>query len=376
MRARLPTALAALVLALTACGGNGSPPDRIVFEHGPHLARGATCAECHAAAGAGTPGASAHPLPPLEVRQSAHPGSRAPSALERPLLPTEAECRTCHDDPAEDRCTRCHTSPERAGSYAMRTDDIRFDHAEHERAGQGRCVSCHGVGADTGSVLAFHPARPAMDTCTNACHRADMQAMRCDGCHTDLHRYRIDDVALVDHGPGFLRRHGEAARAGDALCATCHDPSFCEECHLSAPGLSLEALEPMLAHRDFVHRGDFLSRHGMEADLERGTCARCHGVSFCDGCHQQSGVGGGVAPGSPHPPGWLDPLSPFGHARAARRDMLSCVSCHEADAETTCVPCHRVGGVAGNPHPPGFGGGMDPMLHAVCRACHVEGWRR
>jgi hypothetical protein len=215
-----------------------------------------------------------------------------------------------------------------------------------------------------------------MQTCTGSCHQDEMRELRCDGCHTDLYRYGIDEIALIDHGPGFLRRHGEPARADSRLCSQCHDPSYCEDCHLSAPGMQLEVIEPMLQHRDFIHRGDFISRHGIEADLERGTCARCHGTPFCDDCHQQSGVGGGVGAASPHPPGWLDPVSPFGHARAARRDLMSCVSCHEADAETTCVPCHRVGGVAGNPHPPGFGAGIDPLLSGVCRACHVEGWRR
>ena len=358
-----------LFIALSACSGP-PPRDRIVFDHGPHLMRGDTCADCHA-------GAEGEPVEAtLETRSAAHPSVRAPSALLRPLLPTEAECRTCHDDEERDRCPRCHTSPERAGTYAVRTDDIRFDHAQHERAEQGLCVRCHGVGADTRSVLTFAPRRPDMQTCTGSCHQDEMRELRCDGCHTDLYRYGIDEIALIDHGPGFLRRHGEPARADSRLCSQCHDPSYCEDCHSSAPGMQLEVVEPMLQHRDFIHRGDFISRHGIEADLERGTCARCHGTPFCDDCHRLSGVGGGVGAASPHPPGWLDPVSPFGHARAARRDLMSCVSCHEADAETTCVPCHRVGGVAGNPHPPGFGAGIDPLLSGVCRACHVEGWRR
>jgi hypothetical protein len=284
-------------------------------------------------------------------------------------LPTETECRTCHHEPERDRCDRCHTDPSHARTYADRTDDIHFDHAVHRDATEGRCVSCHGRA--THSVRTFEPVRPAMETCTNGCHREDMQALRCTGCHADLHRYRIDDVALIRHPPGFLRRHGTTARVDSSLCTQCHEPTFCEDCHQSAPGAPLEAWMPSQAYRDFVHRGDFLARHGTEADMERGTCARCHGTDFCDGCHRQSGVGGSVSSTSPHPPGWLDPLSAFGHASAARRDLLSCVSCHEADAERTCVPCHRVGGVAGNPHPPGFGGGMDPTRLGVCRACHA-----
>lgn len=346
-----------LALVLCACTPSVPARDHVRFTHGPHLAAEMTCTRCHARAASGDAG---------EI--SSAPSARVSSA--RPLLPSEADCRSCHTDPERDRCERCHTAPERAARYDEREDDIRFDHSRHDDAEQGRCVSCHG--REGTSAAAFEPIRPSMDTCTDSCHRDDMRALRCVRCHSDLHRYRIDDVAMIGHPPGFLRRHGTTARVDSALCTQCHEPSFCEECHLSSPGAPLEAWSPRSAHRDFVHRGDFVARHGAEADLERGTCARCHGVDFCDGCHRQSGVGGGVAPGSPHPPGWLDPVSSFGHAQAARRDLLSCVSCHEADAEQTCVPCHRVGGVAGNPHPPGFGAGNDPMRLGVCRVCHAR----
>lgn len=364
----------ALALVLGACSRPAPPRDHIVFDHGPHLSRGAGCSDCHAGALAsdGTIGGAPAPAPeagtadavPADWTRVPHPSADA-----RPLLPTEAACRACHDDSASDTCERCHTQPTAPGPYDPPETDIVFDHARHDAPGEGQCVRCHA--GDARTALGFEPGRPTMATCTTSCHQEDMRALRCAPCHTDLHRYRIDDVALLDHGPGFLRSHGVSARADSSLCTQCHEPTFCEDCHLSAPGMPLEVIEPTAVYRDFVHRGDFLSRHGVEVDLERGTCARCHGVSFCDDCHRVSGVGGGVAPGSPHPPGWLDPLSAFGHARAARRDLLSCVSCHEADAETTCVPCHRVGGVAGNPHPPGFGGGMDPLVSGVCRACHV-----
>lgn len=357
-------AMACIALVLTACHAPSPPRDRIIFEHAPHLAEGISCARCHGAA------APEEELEGEDDDPAAADNEAHPSATGRPLLPAEADCKSCHDDPETDRCDRCHTQPRHPATYAESDDDIRFDHAEHTRSDQGMCVRCHGGGTQT--LAAFEPRRPRMSTCTSSCHADDMRELACARCHSDLHRFRIDDVSLVSHGPGFLRRHGEQARTDSALCTQCHEPTFCEDCHMSAQGAPLEMFEPTAVYRDFVHRGDFLARHSVEVGLERGTCVRCHGVSFCDGCHQASGVGGSVAANSPHPPGWLDPLSPFGHARAARRDMLSCVSCHEQDAEQTCVPCHRVGGVAGNPHPPGFGGGgMDPLRHSVCRACHT-----
>lgn len=351
----------ACALALLACRAPAPPRDQIRFSHAPHLAEGLTCARCHPV-----------PAPHDDDEHDddpVQPASR-PMSRTRPLLPAEADCRSCHDDPVRDRCERCHTEPRRAAGYAERVTAIRFDHGGHSQAVAGRCVRCHSGGAAR-TVSAFEPRLPQMSNCTTSCHQDDMRALSCARCHTDLHRYRIEDIAILNHGPGFLRRHGIPARTDSALCTQCHEPTFCEDCHVTAQGPPLEMFEPTAVYRDFVHRGDFVARHGIEVGLERGTCVQCHGVSYCDGCHQASGVGGSVALGSQHPPGWLDPLSAVSHARAARRDMLSCVSCHEQDAERTCVPCHRVGGVAGNPHPPGFGAGMDAFRHAVCRACHM-----
>lgn len=373
-------ALASLLcVTLVACGGRAEPRDEIVFAHGAHLAEGMTCVRCHqgvergdaaeADEDAGDEDAGAEDAgvghAPVVLPIPEHPSSAT-----RPLLPAEADCRSCHDDAARDTCARCHTAPQRAGRYAEREREIHFDHSVHAQPGEGRCVVCH---ASTGgrTEATYAPGMPSMQSCTGSCHQEAMRTLDCALCHSDLHRYRIEEVTVLDHGPGFLRRHATPAIADPALCTQCHDPTFCEDCHLSSPGMPLEVLNPDAQYRDFVHRGDFLSRHGTEADLERGTCLRCHGTPFCDGCHHASGVGGGVGPGSPHPPGWLDPSSAFSHARAARRDLISCVACHEADAETTCVPCHRVGGVAGNPHPPGFGQGTDPLAHGVCRACHA-----
>ncbi len=336
----------ALVLGASATAGISCTPtpalDHILFAHGPHLARGSSCTDCHG-------GGADH---------------------EADLMPSEESCRSCHDDPARDRCGYCHSEPSAPRGYERPVASIRFDHAGHEAPRQGECVQCHN--GERRALAVFEPQSPVMSNCTDGCHAEEMRGMECLACHRDLGRYRLGDLVTIGHPPGFGRDHATAARTDNALCAQCHEPNFCGDCHTASPGLPLEVLEATRVYRELVHRGDFQSRHAIEADLERGTCTRCHGTSFCDDCHRLSGVGGGVAAGSPHPPGWLDPASPFGHARSARRDLLSCVACHESDAESRCVPCHRVGGVAASPHPPGFGGGQDPLAHGVCRACHVR----
>lgn len=342
-------ALGCLALALGCNRGTVMQPDRIRFSHGPHLRAGNRCLDCHdgviAPAGAGA-------------------GTRAAA------LPSEARCRSCHTRPEQQRCGFCHTEPRAPGTWAPRHRELVFRHDTHVARARGGCVGCHGAGASDDEAAGFEPGIPAMATCTDSCHAADMRQMACSKCHTSLRRYTVEQLAVVRHGEGFARRHGTAARASGGLCGQCHEPTFCVRCHSAAPGPPLADLEPLANTRDFVHRGDFMARHADEARLQQGTCTRCHGVDFCDGCHQASGVGGRVGPGAAHPPGWLDPLSPRGHARAARRNILACASCHESDATQVCVPCHREGGGAGNPHPPGFAAGFDRRSHGVCVACH------
>lgn len=336
-----------VALAAVACSRPAAVTrDRIKFSHGPHLRAGQSCTSCH--------GALADP-----------------NAQGRPTgMPTEASCRACHTAPAQQQCSYCHTVPAAPQRFARSDRELTFSHARHSTRVLGNCVQCHGVGANTETVNRFEPRVPDMNGCLGSCHSDDMRALACNRCHQNLRRYPIESVSVVHHGPGFGRHHSVEARASGGMCAQCHEPTFCGQCHVAAPGVPLADLEATSVTRDFVHRGDFMARHPDEARFNNATCMRCHGADFCDGCHRASGVGGGVGPASTHPPGWLDPASPNGHARAARRNLLSCVSCHESDAVSVCAPCHRVGGVARSPHPPGFRAGIDAQQHAVCLACH------
>jgi len=349
-----PSLVVGLVLGLVAVAATmpgcarhrRNARDQIIFGHGSHAKAGLGCPSCHQAA-------------------------LAEGTQDADLLPAKSTCTDCHTAPEEQECSYCHTNPTKAGPYQRDPRRIHFEHVAHENPAKGECVRCHASDVDTTSLANFEPHAPDHDDCSS-CHQADFRTLECAGCHVDLSDYELVDLVEYQHPLGFVQRHGNAAKSDAAVCTQCHEPTFCNDCHIAAPrAVPLELVEHTQVWRDFVHRGDFLTRHAVEAQLERNQCALCHGVSFCDGCHRESGIGGSVAPGSPHPPGWLDPTSPNGHARAARRDLLSCASCHESDAEATCAPCHQVGGVAGNPHPPGFGMGLNPREHALCRACHV-----
>lgn len=345
-----------LALLVAACTPRSAPTgDDIRFAHGPHLRANVACLQCHGA-GLMDAGVDAGAIPP---RVDA--------------LPREAQCRACHTRPEQQRCDFCHTDPRAPRGWRRPDRELVFDHRPHIARLNGGCVRCHGAGADDERAARFEPRVPDMATCADSCHSRDMRAMACARCHRSLSRYTPDELSLVRHPPGFARGHGVEARVNERLCGQCHEPSYCARCHGAGQGVPLAAVEPMRAWREFIHRGDFLARHGAEARLDQSSCVRCHAVESCDGCHRARGVGGSVAPGSVHGPGWLDPFSPRGHARAARRDLLTCVACHESDATRTCVPCHRVGAAAGNPHPPGFSAGLDPQRHGVCLACHREG---
>ncbi len=347
--------LAALVVA--SCGrpdGGVAGRDHIKFRHGTHLGAGIGCTRCHSGTSATTGNADSPRMDQWAGR------------------PTEAQCRGCHSQrPEQQRCDFCHTQPQAPRPYERVNRDLRFSHTNHAPRVRGNCMTCHGAGANMSSLAAFSPTIPHMDTCATRCHGADMRALNCSRCHTSLRRFAMDEISTPRHGPGYARHHGAEARAMANACSQCHEVTFCSRCHSAAPGMPVADLDPMAVTRDFVHRGDFFARHSDEARFQTNSCTRCHGVEFCDGCHRTSGIGGGVGPGNTHPPGWLNPGSPNGHAREARRNLLSCVACHESDAVAVCTPCHRVGGAAPNPHPPGFRAGIDQNQHSICLVCHA-----
>jgi hypothetical protein len=117
-----------------------------------------------------------------------------------------------------------------------------------------------------------------------------------------------------------------------------------------------------------------LVRHSLEARSTPAKCLRCHTSSSCDNCHIERGVSAGHPNAlNRHPMGWVghDTFSSNFHGRAARRDPLSCMACHDHGPATNCIECHRVGGPGGNPHPKGWHSSRSAH-DAMCRYCHVN----
>lgn len=274
--------------------------------------------------------------------------------------PHEERCLDCHEK-TEKRCESCHKAKDGAQTcdFRPRTSGIEFSHAKHLEVVEGRCQECHSEGSAS-SAKEIRPPR-MLEVCMS-CHRRDFREIRCKACHSDLVENPVRPVRLFSHDADFRKRHAELAKGDERVCAHCHRPDFCSDCHTRLDVLVPEIKLSERVDRDLPHRHDFLTRHAIEARADPSRCWTCHEIRQCNECHQARKAGG-------HPPGWMDRSSGSFHGREARRDIVACASCHDRGWESNCVRCHRVGGAGGNPHPPGFGSRLGKGS-PVCRACH------
>jgi hypothetical protein len=326
MRGRFGIALLAAAIA-GACGTAGT---QVRFEHRQHFRSGVSpsCAACH---------------------NIAH---------ERPQ-PDRLACYVCHGESADELIAKTTLAVEK---------HVSFSHGKHaayldlERG----CAQCHGAVART------EPTAPPMDKCL-ACHRASFDANRCTSCHAGRALARLVPKSFMAHGPSWIRAHGPDAMRSQATCLACHAEAACADCHDTTQALRAEVRNPDAITAGYVHRGDYLTRHAIEARQQPAPCLGCHEPASCDGCHAKRGVSAAsVGARSPHPIGWVgnDTQSANFHGRAARHDVAECAACHDQGPGTGCIRCHRVGAVGGTPHrrgsePPG------QKTSAPCRYCHA-----
>lgn len=361
MNARV-SILLALAVGAAACGPKAAKESpaatkepAYVFPHSTHVDSDVACTNCHQMDKAKRLDA--------KVRH-----------VQLPARPSKQKaCQDCHDtDPAAKLPAR--TRPFR----------LTFDHAAHLPRVKGDCKVCHATQPEPGDTQPKIPPMAACTGCHN--HQQDFAQARCMPCHTDLKGFK-PETAFAHEGD-WLRTHGSLARMGAESCAACHDQTYCAECHSPTTAAGRPSIVfPERVDRSFIHRGDYVSRHMIEAGANPASCARCHGPAFCQSCHEQQGmsqfVPGYRRPASHDQANWAMPASAGAlpkHAHAGRRDILSCAGCHDQGAQATCVGCHRVGGVASNPanpngpHPSSFVSkhrGDDKAGNPTCAACHT-----
>jgi hypothetical protein len=291
-----------------------------------------------------------------------------------PVLPKEKQCLQCHKDRQND-CKMCHTTVKARGRVVeeVQPQTLRMSHADHIARVKEDCTVCH---KQLPNPMRSAQSQPKMDACLG-CHEhaQEFQEGRCAVCHLDLARYGPTPLGTFTHAGDFVREHMRAARSAPETCASCHDQTFCSDCHNSTVGLKVETKFPERVDRDFIHRNDFISRHAIEQKADPASCARCHGTSFCETCHTAQNLTAlGSNPRSPHPAGFTLPGSTQFHGLEARRDIASCASCHDQGAQSNCVGCHKVGGIGGNPHPIGYESQhphSEIARNGMCAYCHA-----
>lgn len=335
--------LTALVLSVVVACGATAPPR---FPHALHLAK-------------------------IDCGRSGNPG-----CLDCTSCHAVSDRERAHHFPDAVSCERCHRKDahEVAAAVAVRdatpSGEIAFDHARHlvMREIRGQCIGCHAGVVDPGK-----PRLPPMNRCFSCHeHRRQWEAGTCTPCHAAGSLSGVMPQTFLRHDGAFARHHGRLATSETRLCQSCHAQADCDVCHDTTQDLAVERRRPDAIERHFVHRGDFVTRHAIEAQANPAQCLSCHTPQTCDACHVERGVSGNALGGrSPHPPGWVnsEPGVPSGHGREARRDILLCAACHDQGPATNCIRCHRVGGYGGNPHPGGWRSTQSETA-AMCRYCH------
>jgi hypothetical protein len=312
------------------------------------------------------------------------------------------DCTTCHETaekwaklgdyqiPSAEVCTQCHEKDDiHTPPPATKREgyEFRFSHANHiprfeEKAANSTCTTCHKVLPDPGETRKLTPPMSACTSCH--AHQAEVMEARCTPCHVSLKRYGLkplEQFTEFSHTGDFVRRdHGRLAKNSAETCAQCHDQTYCAACHATATNAVRPELRfPENVTSDFIHRGNYASRHHLDAQRDPASCMKCHGQQFCESCHAEQALAprGLDRLRNPHPRGWVQRSSGAFHGDAARQNIVSCSGCHDQGATSNCVGCHQVGGVASqggrSPHPPGWGSRHDRsdiQKNVACRACH------
>lgn len=306
--------------------------------------------------------------PPCMSCDTCHGKVDANASAKANTPPWVKTCDSCHDDGVD----LMNRSLRFSRNQADRNDRILFPHGRHLPLPQihGQCIQCH-AGVLDPEVQQVRS--PPMSKCLQ-CHQRDFERANCTPCHIRSELSKLLPRSFLRHDAAWLERHGVAAARQTNICQSCHASTWCADCHDQNRGLLLERRKPDSVERQFKHVGDFLVRHPIEARSRPGTCLRCHDSQSCDSCHISRGVSAARAGAvNPHPVGWVgrDTGSAEFHGRAARRDPLSCMACHDHGPATNCIGCHRVGGNAGNPHPRGWHSNRSTQ-DAMCRYCHAN----
>lgn len=105
----------------------------------------------------------------------------------------------------------------------------------------------------------------------------------CSACHGDLWG------AMNHRAPDFLAKHRFYAASSRQACSSCHQESFCADCHTHKEEIKPSDKFTNDPERSLPHRGDYLSQHRIDGRVNPAACVKCHGRQNnvrCASCHK------------------------------------------------------------------------------------------
>ena len=370
--ATLVTAVARKVSAPAGWPDNDDKSS-LKFSHAHHVTElGAACIDCHKGASTSTKASDN-------------------------LRSNHESCVGCHEEQINNACAYCHKDTTNMHAAAAPERDIAFSHKQHIEMTDVACTTCH-QGLEKADYAG--PANmPVMASCTT-CHNDIRATKTCEACHTNFVNLIPDDHLVAD----FKKDHKRFTRLGslEVRCVTCHSQDFCAGCHAGGELLQLGngalMTEPSPRNNagkegpkkmtlQTVHSMNYRYTHGIDARAKSSDCFTCHSAQdFCARCHAEGDrLTPGQVPASHIGSGFttLGVGSGGGrHAELARRDIESCMTCHDArGGDPVCITCHvdadGIRGTDPKTHPAGFAGSQDHgSWHtdpgATCYNCHTD----
>lgn len=290
--------------------------------------------------------------------ESCHAKVKTSKSLSDRLLPDHDNCVECHDVADDTECGTCHYE-NIYEPLIQKSSALYFDHNFHIEQQNINCDYCHkGLGTVAYGFQAEQP-NPVMENCTSCHNDKTIASNACESCHSST----AGLIPQSHKNANFTKSHKFSANAFDANCMMCHDNNSCEGCHVGTsmitetntsdnfyqPYSSTNFIDGVKQQQvTKVHELNYRFVHGIDAKGRTSDCQTCHQVdSFCSSCHQSEGgdfAMGGVVPASHLKPNFFTIGAGSGggeHAILARRDIESCVSCHDVQgADPTCITCH------------------------------------
>lgn len=109
----------------------------------------------------------------------------------------------------------------------------------------------------------------------------------CTSCHETSAETIVYE--RFNHTIRFAEDHGQVAKKQGVFCNMCHKQRYCDDCHGVRVELKPSSKNPIENYRRMPHRGDYISRHVIDARVNPAPCYRCHGnfetSRTCRPCH-------------------------------------------------------------------------------------------